>query len=137
MKLFLMMMAFGVVLTGCTALNTVADGIAGKSISGSGTVVKNVVGLDTQTQTPELSSLVVVGDYTSIANGDEILRYEVLEDASIFNSNSKSKTVKLFFASSDKTRMDAALTKVADNIKTDGDSGTDTNLPTAESEAAK
>jgi len=117
MKLFLMMLAVGLVLTGCTALNSVADGISGKSISGSGTVVKNVVGLDTQTQTPELSSLVVVGDYTSIANGDEILRYEVLEDASIFNSNSKSKTVKLFFASSDKNRMDAVLTKVADKAQ--------------------
>ena len=117
MKLFLMMLAVGLVLTGCTALNSVADGISGKSISGSGTVVKNVVGLDTQTQTPELSSLVVVGDYTSIANGDEILRYEVLEDASIFNSNSKSKTVKLFFASSDQNRMDAVLTKVADKAQ--------------------
>lgn len=96
-----------VVLTGCN--NSIAKGVAGKSISGSGTVVYGRVGLDTTTQTPEMTSLFVSGDYASITGGTELFRMEESEDASIFNSNSKTKKKKIFFATSDKKRMDVVV----------------------------
>lgn len=97
---------------GCAAVDTVAKGISEKSISGSGTVVLSRVGLDTTTQTPEMKTLFVWGDYTSVANGDEIFRMEETEDASIFNSAATTKKRKIFFATSDKKRMDKVIEKV-------------------------
>lgn len=98
--------------TGCTAMDTVAKGVSEKSISGSGTVVLSRVGLDTTTQTPEMKTIFVWGDYASVANGDEIFRLEETEDASIFNSDAVTKKRKIFFATSDKKRMDKVIEKV-------------------------
>ena len=106
-KLLIIAAALVVILTGCN--NPVAKGVAGKSISGSGTVVYGRVGLDTTTQTPEMTSLFVSGDYASITNGTELFRMEESEDASIFNANSKTKKRKIFFATGDKERMDVVV----------------------------
>lgn len=104
-------------LTGCAAANSIADGISEKSISGSGTVVLSRVGLDKTNQTPELFNLFVWGDYTSVVPGDEVMRYEASEDASIFNSNAKTNKIKLFFASGDTARVDKILDAVREDIK--------------------
>ena len=104
-------------LTGCKAVNAVAEGISEKSISGSGTVVLSRVGLDKTNQTPELFNLFVWGDYTSVVPGDEVMRYEASEDASIFNSNAKTNKIKLFFASGDTARVDKILDAVREDIK--------------------
>ena len=106
-----------VILTGCN--NSIAKGVAGKSISGSGTVVYGRVGLDTTTQTPEMTSLFVSGDYASITGGTELFRMEESEDASIFNSNSKTKKKKIFFATSDKKRMDQVINAVTKEARND------------------
>jgi hypothetical protein len=106
-KKLLIAAAITLLLTGCN--NPVAKGIAGKSISGSGTVVYGRVGLDATTQTPEMTSLFVSGDYASIAGGTELFRMEESEDASIFNSKSVSKKKKIFFATGDKERMDVVV----------------------------
>jgi coenzyme F420-reducing hydrogenase gamma subunit len=109
----LMMLAIGVLMlmicTGCTALNNVTEGIKSKSISGSGTFMYSTVGLDKQTQTPELTSLFVWGDYTSVCAGDEIFRLEETEDSSLFNAEATTKKRKVFFASGDKARMDKVI----------------------------
>lgn len=111
--LFLVVTLVIFVATGCTSTaNKLADGVAGKSISGSGTFGYSRVGLDKTTQTPELISLFVWGDYTSVVPGDEVFRLEEVEDASIFNSSAISKRRKVFFASGDKARMDAVIEKI-------------------------
>lgn len=97
---------------GCTTAETLAKGVSEKSISGSGTFVYSRVGLDTATQTPELMNLFVWGDYTSVVPGDEIFRYEEVEDASIFNSDAKTKKKKIFFATGDKARMEDVISAV-------------------------
>lgn len=93
-------------LTGCTTAETLAKGISEKSISGSGTFIHSRAGLDKQTQTPELSTLFVWGDYTSVVPGDEVFRLEESSDSSIFNSSAVTKKRKIFFSSGDKKRMD-------------------------------
>ena len=100
-------------VTGCNTAETLAAGISQKSISGSGAFGYSRVGLDKTTQTPELTSLFVWGDYTSVVPGDEIFRLEEMEDASIFNSAAVTKRRKVFFASGDKSRMDAVIGKLA------------------------
>ena len=111
--LFVLVLALLLLACGCNTAETLASGISRKSISGSGTFGYSRVGLDHATQTPELTSLFVWGDYTSIVPGDEVFRLEEVEDASIFNSSAVSKRRKIFFASGDKSRMDAVIGKLA------------------------
>lgn len=96
-------------LSGCKTAETLAKGVAQKSVSASGVFTMNRGGLDTATQTPELLSLFIWGDYTSVVPGDELFRYEESESPSIFNKESISKSKKIFFASGDKSRMDAVI----------------------------
>lgn len=115
--IFIFAISTVIILTGCTATNTLAKGVSEKSISASGTFIYNRTGLDKETQTPEMSNLFIWGDYTSVVPGDEIFRYEESEDASIFNSASKTKKKKVFFASGDKKRMDAVINALTGNEK--------------------
>lgn len=114
---FSLLIALG--LTGCAATETIAKGISEKSISGSGTFIHSRAGLDKQTQTPELSTLFVWGDYTSVVPGDEVFRLEESSDSSIFNSSAVTKKRKVFFSSGDKKRMDQVIKSVT---KQEGDS---------------
>lgn len=113
--------------TGCTTTETLAAGISQKSISGSGAFGYSRVGLDTTTQTPELVSLFVWGDYTSVVPGDEVFRLEEVEDASIFNSSAVTRRRKVFFATGDKKRMDAVIAKIAGKNKSAGNNGNEQN----------
>ena len=109
-----------IAVTGCNTTETLAAGISQKSISGSGTFGYSRVGLDTTTQTPELISLFVWGDYTSVVPGDEVFRLEEVEDASIFNSSAVTRRRKIFFATGDKKRMDAVIAKTTEKTKNNG-----------------
>lgn len=104
-----------IVCAGCTATNTLAKGVSQKSISASGTFLYNRTGLDKETQTPEMSNLFIWGDYNSVTPGDEIFRFEETEDASIFNSASKNKKKKIFFATGDRDRMDKVIEAISNN----------------------
>ena len=104
-------------LAGCKTSETLAKGVSAKSISASGVFTLNRAGLDTSTQTPELLSLFIWGDYTSVMPGDEVFRYEETQDASVFNSACITKNKKIFFATGDKSRMDAVINSVT-NTKT-------------------
>ena len=110
-EIFVLFAAF-VLLSGCKAIDTLAEGVSRKSVSGSGAFLYNRVGLDTTTQTPELAAIFVWGDYSSVAEGDELFRYEESSDASVFNANAVSTKKKLFFATSDKERMDQVIRKM-------------------------
>lgn len=100
-------------LCGCATGEQLAKGISEKTISGSGAVVYSRAGLDTQTQTPELATVFVWGDYTSGHAGSEVFRMEESEDASIFNADAITKKKKIFFMTGDKKRMDAVVEKLS------------------------
>ena len=100
-------------LCGCATGEQLAKGISEKTISGSGAVVYSRAGLDTQTQTPELVTVFVWGDYTSGHAGSEVFRMEESEDASIFNADAITKKKKIFFMTGDKKRMDAVVEKLS------------------------
>lgn len=110
----LLAVVVAVALSGCSSLKSLADGVSRKSISSSGTVAYGRVGVDSTTLTPEAQGLFVWGDYASVPpDSGEVLRYERTDDASVFNSASRTTRVKLFFASGDPSRVDAALDALA------------------------
>lgn len=108
-----LMATLACICTGCTATNKLAQGVSEKSISASGTFVLSKTGLNAVNQTPELLNMFIWGDYNSVGDGNEVFRYEQSEDASIFNSASKSKKTKVFFSSADIKRMDMVVDKFA------------------------
>ena len=82
-------------LAGCGTAQTLARGAAEKSISGSGTVAIQRVGIDDETKTPVLKSTVVTGDYASARNGDYALQYRRRKSPSIFNKDAVTEEVTI------------------------------------------
>jgi hypothetical protein len=125
MRNMILFCLLGVCLAGCTALNNISKGISQKSISGSGAACYTHVGLETQTQTPEIKTLFLFGDYASVVPGTELLRFEEYSEPSVFNNNAVSKRRKIFFASPDKKRMDKVISKITDCLisERNGDGG--------------
>ena len=84
-----------VVATGCSTAQTLAKGLSEKSISGSGTVSIQRVGIDDETKTPVLKSTVVTGDYASAHNGDYALQYRRRKSPSIWNADAVTEEVTI------------------------------------------
>ena len=80
---------------GCNAANNITKGLSEKSISGSGTVSIQRVGIDPENNTPVLKSTVVTGDYASAHNGDYALQYRRRKSPSIFNKDAVTEEVTI------------------------------------------
>lgn len=83
------------VSTGCSGVNTALGGLAEKSLSGSGTVAIQRVGVDPDTGAPVLKSTVITGDYASAPEGTYALQYRRKIAPSIFNSAAVSHEVTI------------------------------------------
>ena len=93
-------------LCGC-ASKTLAAGIAEKSLSVSGTVADQRVGIDPETKTPVLRSTVVTGDYASAKNGDYAFQYRRKKSPSIFNKDSITEEVVINYIGTKKQAQQA------------------------------
>ena len=83
------------VSTGCSGVNTALGGLAEKSLSGSGTVAIQRVGVDPDTAAPVLKSTIISGDYASAPEGAYALQYRRRIAPGIFNSSSVSHEVTI------------------------------------------
>ncbi len=84
-----------VLFTGCSGVNSALGGLAEKSLSGSGTVAIQRVGVDPDTAAPVLKSTVITGDYASAPEGTYALQYRRKIAPSIFNSAAVSHEVTI------------------------------------------
>ena len=90
-----MLLALALASGGCKAVNALAQGVAEKSLSGSGTVSIQRVGVDPENNTPVLKSTVVTGDYASAHNGDYALQYRRKKSPSIWNKDAVTEEVTI------------------------------------------
>ena len=88
-------LAAAFILSGCGAAQTLAQGVSEKSLSGSGTVSIQRVGVDPENNTPVLKSTVVTGDYASARNGDSAFQYRRRKSPSIFNKDAVTEEVTI------------------------------------------
>ena len=95
-------------LCACTGVNTAMGGLAEKSLSGSGTVAIQRVGVDPDTAAPVLKSTVISGDYASAPDGAYALQYRRKIAPSIFNSTAVSREVTINYIGSAE-RLDDAV----------------------------
>ena len=82
-------------LAGCSGVNSALGGLAEKSLSGSGTVAIQRVGVDPDTAAPVLKSTIITGDYASAPEGTYALQYRRKIAPGIFNSSSVSHEVTI------------------------------------------
>ena len=87
-------------LAGCGTTKALAEGVAEKSLSGSGTVAIQRVGIDPDTKNPVLKSTIVTGDYASARNGDCALQYRRRKSPSIFNKDAITEEVTINYIGS-------------------------------------
>jgi len=102
-------------LCGCTGVNTAMGGLAEKSLSGSGTVAIQRVGVDPDTAAPVLKSTIITGDYASAPDGAYALQYRRKIAPSIFNSTSVSREVTIHYIGSAE-RLDDAVELVRGDL---------------------
>ena len=95
-------------LCACTGVNTAMGGLAEKSLSGSGTVAIQRVGVDPDTAAPVLKSTIISGDYASAPDGAYALQYRRKIAPSIFNSTAVSREVTINYIGSAE-RLDDAV----------------------------
>ena len=96
-----------IVFTGCSGVNSAIGGLAGKSLSGSGTVAIQRVGIDPDTAAPVLKSTIITGDYASAPEGTYALQYRRKIAPSIFNSSAVSHEVTINYIGTEDRLADA------------------------------
>ena len=84
-----------IAFTGCSGVNSALGGLAEKSLSGSGTVAIQRVGVEPDTAAPVLKSTIISGDYASAPEGAYALQYRRRIAPGIFNSSSVSHEVTI------------------------------------------
>ena len=92
---FFVLVATPAMLTGCSGVNSALGGLAEKSLSGSGTVAIQRVGIDPDTAAPVLKSTIITGDYASAPDGTYALQYRRKIAPSLFNSSAVSHEVTI------------------------------------------
>ena len=113
------------VLCACTGVNTAMGGLAEKSLSGSGTVAIQRVGVDPDTAAPVLKSTVISGDYASAPDGAYALQYRRKIAPSIFNSTAVSREVTINYIGSAE-RLDDAVELVWGDLTSSEEQAPDT-----------
>lgn len=112
-------------LTGCQTSQQMAKNLKGKSIAGNGVISIQKIVLtepETGTYTPEISSMVINGDFQSILKDANFLRYDRKESASVFNASCKTVSESLTInLSGDKADMPGTVEKVKDYVKAQAD----------------
>ena len=93
--LFILLTVMHILFTGCSGVNSALGGLAEKSLSGSGTVAIQRVGVDPDTAAPVLKSTIITGDYASAPEGTYALQYRRRTAPGIFNSSAVSHEVTI------------------------------------------
>lgn len=108
--------AAAAVTAGGCALDTVAQGVTAKNISGNGTVIDSHVGINAETKIPELRTVFISGDIATTKAGTNAVSYREESAASMWNAQSITRKRFLSITLTDAGDVPAAIRAVADVI---------------------
>ena len=114
----LLIIALALILTGCAATETIAQGITTKNISGNGTVIDSHIGLNAESKIPELRTLFVDGDIATVKAGTNAISYREESSASVWNASSITKKRFLAITLTDAGDVPAVIRAVSEVFKT-------------------
>lgn len=75
-------------LSSCTGLEKIAEGIREKNLSGNGTFISSHLGLNENTKIPEIKTTFISGDMASVRAGTNAVSYRQERSSSIWNAES-------------------------------------------------
>lgn len=104
-------------LSGC-ATEKIAEGITTKNVSGNGTVVDAHIGINADNKIPEIRSIFVSGDFSTVKAGTNQVSYREESSASVWNASSVTKKRFLAITLTDAGDVPAAIKAVAEVFKT-------------------
>ena len=112
-KLFIIPVLAGIALIAGCATETIAQGITTKNLSGNGTVIDSHVGINTDNKIPELRTLFISGDVSTVKAGTNAISYREESSASVWNASSVTKKRFLAITLTDAGDVPAAIKAVA------------------------
>ena len=117
-KLFIIPVLAGIALIAGCATETIAQGITTKNLSGNGTVIDSHVGINTNNKIPELRTLFISGDVSTVKAGTNAVSYREESSASVWNASSVMKKRFLAITLTEAGDVPAAIKAVAEVFKT-------------------
>ncbi|MPN58351.1 hypothetical protein SDC9_206055 [bioreactor metagenome] len=126
-------------LSGCTTSQQLAANLSGKSIAGSGIVARQQIVItqpETGTYTPEISSLIISGDFQSILKDAVFLRYDRKESSAWYNASIKTTSETFTINLKDSSNMADTVARITELMKVQSEIETKKEAATASSAAA-
>lgn len=87
-------------LCGCATSEQLAKNLNSKNVQGNGLITDNRIGLDPETLSPVLKSVVVSGDFQTIKSDGNYFNFKREESSAWYNAENKTKKLQLTITAS-------------------------------------
>ena len=104
-------------LCGCATSEQLAKNLNSKNVQGNGLITDNRIGIDPETLSPVLKSVVVSGDFQTIKSDGNYLNFKREESGAWYNAENKTKKLQLTITASSETDFRELLKTVLETAK--------------------
>lgn len=94
-----------VLFCGCATSEQIARNLNTKNVNGSGLITDNRIGVDPETKTPVLKSVVISGDFQTIRSDGNYINFKQEESGAWYNAQNKTKKTQLTITCKDKSDL--------------------------------
>lgn len=105
------------ILAGCKTSEQLAKNLSDKSLSGDGTYVKTVIGIDTETKIPTIETKVISGNFNDVKSGENYFDFSVKKSSSIFNAEAKTVLIRATLQAKKDTDFNNTIKGITDTFK--------------------
>ena len=113
-------------LCGCATSEQLAKNLNSKNVQGNGLITDNRIGIDPETLSPVLKSVVVSGDFQTIKSDGNYLNFKREESSAWYNAENKTKKLQLTITASSETDFREVLKTVLSALqKQNGEQASD------------
>ena len=105
-------------LCGCAASEQLAKNLNSKNVQGNGLITDNRIGLDPETLSPVLKSVVISGDFQTIKSDGNYFNFKREESSAWYNAENRTKKLQLTITASSEADFKEILKTVLKTVKT-------------------
>ena len=99
-------------LCGCATSEQLAKNLSSKNIQGNGLITDSRVGLDPETLSPVLKSVVISGDFQTVKSDGNYFNFKREESSAWYNAENKTKKLQLTITASSEANFTEILKAV-------------------------
>ncbi len=105
-------------LCGCAASEQLAKNLNSKNVQGNGLITDNRIGIDPETLSPVLKSVVISGDFQTIKSDGNYFNFKREESSAWYNAENRTKKLQLTITASSEADFKEILKTVLKTVKT-------------------